>query len=90
MNELKLIDSHAHLDFPDYEKDLSEVMARAKESGLTKLLTVGTTVESSRAARNLAEAHPFIYASAGVHPHEAAHWLDTKAMNARLGELADG
>ncbi len=72
MNELKLIDSHAHLDFPDYEKDFNEVIKRAKEAGITKLLTVGTTVESSRNARDLATANPFIYASAGVHPHEAA------------------
>jgi TatD DNase family protein len=67
-----LIDTHAHLDFPDFADDLEEVLKRAKEAGVTRLITIGTTVESSLSAVRLADRHPEIYAAVGIHPNHAS------------------
>jgi len=66
-----LTDTHAHLDYPDFEKDFPEVLQRAEEAGVTRILTVGTSLESSRKAVALSEKHPSIYAVIGVHPTSA-------------------
>src|SRR5262245_60377620 len=64
-------DTHAHLDYPEYEKDFAEVLQRAQAAGITKLISIGTSFESSLRAIRLAETHPMIYAAAGWHPSEA-------------------
>jgi TatD DNase family protein len=64
-------DTHAHLDYPDYEKDFSEVVARARAAGITKMISIGTSLESSAHAVQLAEQFPAIYAAVGWHPSEA-------------------
>ena len=66
-----MIDSHAHLDFPDFDDDREEVIERAKLAGVTTIINVGADLDSSRNSIKLAEQHPFIYASVGVHPHDA-------------------
>jgi TatD DNase family protein len=66
-----LIDTHAHLDFPDFAKDLPAVLRRAAEAGVTRVITIGTDVESSRRAVALAEAHANVFAVVGVHPNAA-------------------
>ena len=63
-----LIETHAHLDYPDFASDLDDVLRRATEAGVTRIITIGTSVESSRRAVNLAEKHSNIYAVIGVHP----------------------
>jgi TatD DNase family protein len=63
-----VIDTHAHLDALE---DASAAVARAREVGVTRILTVGTTVEGCRAAVDLAERHEGVYAVLGLHPHEA-------------------
>ena len=63
-----LIETHAHLDYPDFANDLDDVLGRATEAGVTRVITIGTSVESSRRAISLAEKHPNIYAVIGVHP----------------------
>jgi len=63
-----LIDTHAHLDFPDFADDLEAVIARAKTAGVTRIITIGTGIESSRRAVALADAHPCVYAVVGIHP----------------------
>ncbi len=65
-------DTHAHLDFPDFREDLPAVLARAAEAGITRILTVGTDLESSRKAVALAEQHPALYAVVGWHPSYAS------------------
>jgi len=66
-----LIDTHAHLWFPEYENDLEEVMARAKAAGVGKMIVPGTSLESSKMAIALAKKYPgVLYASVGVHPEE--------------------
>jgi len=66
-----LIDTHAHLDMREYNDDRDEVLKRAREAGVEYIITIGTTVESSRDAVVLADKHDFIYAAVGIHPHEA-------------------
>ncbi len=68
---MHLIDSHAHLDFPRFDTDREAVIARARETGVVAILDVGTDLASSRAAVALAQQHDFIYATVGVHPHDA-------------------
>ena len=63
-----LIDTHAHLDYPDFAADFDDVLARATAAGVTRIITIGTSVESSRRAVDLAEKYPNIFAVIGVHP----------------------
>jgi TatD DNase family protein len=64
-------DTHAHLDYPDYAKDLPEVIARAQAAGITKIISIGTSLSSSERAIRLAEKIPSVYAAVGWHPSEA-------------------
>jgi len=63
-----LIETHAHLDYPDFANDLDDVLRRATEAGVTRIITIGTSVESSRRAIDLAEKYSNVYAVIGVHP----------------------
>lgn len=66
-----LIDTHAHLDSPEFWHDFPAVLNRAAEAGVTGILSIGTSVESSRRAVALAEKYGSIYAVIGVHPTSA-------------------
>ena len=66
-----LIDTHAHLTFPDFASDLDGILARAAEAGVTRVITIGTTVESSRRAVALAEKCANVFAAVGIHPDNA-------------------
>jgi TatD DNase family protein len=63
-----LIETHAHLDYPDFAGDFDDVLRRATDAGVTRIITIGTSVESSRRAVDLAERYPNIFAVIGVHP----------------------
>jgi TatD DNase family protein len=63
-----LVETHAHLDYPDFANDFGDVLRRATEAGVTRIITIGTSVESSRRAVDLAEKHSNIFAVIGVHP----------------------
>jgi TatD DNase family protein len=63
-----LIETHAHLDYPDFAHDLEDVLRRANEAGVTRIITIGTSIESSQRAVDLAEKYSNIYAVIGVHP----------------------
>ena len=67
-----LVDSHCHLDFPDFGDDLDAVLARAAEAGVSTMQTICTRVTRFDAVRALAEAHEAIWCSVGVHPHHVA------------------
>lgn len=67
-----MIDSHAHLDMPDFNRDREAVIRRAREQGISAIITVGIDIASSRASLALAKQHPDIFCAAGIHPHEAA------------------
>jgi TatD DNase family protein len=68
----QLVETHAHLDYPDFMADFDDVLRRANEAGVTRIITIGTSIESSRRAIELAEKYPSIYAVIGVHPTYAA------------------
>jgi len=69
-----LADTHCHLDFNVFDQDRDEVLARAKESGLEFILNPGIDLQSSRAAVQLAEKYPEVFAAVGVHPNDALSW----------------
>lgn len=64
-------DTHAHLDYQDFVSDFPAVLERAQAAGITRLISIGTDLESSRRAIALAEAHDCIFAVAGWHPNDA-------------------
>ena len=68
---MKLFDSHCHLDDEKFDEDRAETIARLREGGVEKCVCVGSDLPSSRRCVALAEQYDFIYAAAGVHPHEA-------------------
>jgi TatD DNase family protein len=63
-----LIETHAHLDYPDFAGDFDDVIRRANDAGVTRIITIGTSLASSRRAIELAEKYPSIFAVIGVHP----------------------
>jgi len=67
----QLVETHAHLDYPDFATDFDDVLRRANEAGVTRIITIGTSIESSRRAVELAEKYPSVYAVIGVHPTNA-------------------
>ena len=67
-----LVDSHCHLDFPDFGADLDGVLARAAEAGVGTMQTICTRVTQFDAVRALAEAHAPVWCSVGIHPHHVA------------------
>jgi TatD DNase family protein len=78
------IDSHAHLFYEDYKRDLENVLSRAKDAGVKFCIVPGIDLKSSREAVSLAEQHENIFACIGVHPHEAA-----KATDKDFGEIEE-
>jgi TatD DNase family protein len=67
-----LIDSHAHLEMKEFDSDREEVIKRAGEAGVDFIVTVGTNLALSRKAVALAQKYENIYATIGIHPHDAA------------------
>lgn len=67
-----LVDSHCHLDFPDFADDFDGVLARAEAAGVGTMVTISTHLSKFPQVRAIAEAHDRIWCSVGVHPHEAA------------------
>ena len=70
---MKLFDSHCHLDDKSYARDLDKVIKRAHRAGVARLMTIGVNGKTSARAVELALSHPEIYASVGVHPHDAGN-----------------
>lgn len=75
MNEY-LIDTHTHLDFDRYDADREDVIVRAQEANVAAMLTIGIDYNTSLAAIKIAEQHRNIFASVGVHPHDAKDMTD--------------
>jgi TatD DNase family protein len=65
-----LIDSHAHLEMEAFDSDRDEVIGRARQAGVDRIITVGTTVNDCRKALSIAHQYEMVYAAIGVHPHE--------------------
>jgi TatD DNase family protein len=81
-----LIDSHCHLDSPEFDGDRDEVIARALDAGIERMMAIGTGSgpPDLEAATRLADKHDAFYATAGIHPHDAV-----KATAGDLKHVAD-
>jgi len=82
-----LVDSHCHLDFPDFAEEREAIIARARAAGVGTMLTISTRLDQFPGVRAIAEAHDDIWCSVGAHPHEAEDHADLVAD--RLAALAD-
>ena len=71
-----LIDTHCHLDFGDFDKDRDDVIERARAEGVIAIIDVGSSIEGTRRAVELAGSRDIVYATLGVHPHEAKSVTD--------------
>jgi TatD DNase family protein len=67
-----LVDSHCHLDFPDFAAERESVIARARAAGVETILTISTRLDQFEAVRAIADSYDGIWCSVGAHPHEAA------------------
>jgi TatD DNase family protein len=76
---MALIDSHCHLDFPDFASELDAVVARAQAAGLARIVTISTRVKRHAEVLAIAERFPDVYCSVGTHPHHAHEELDVAA-----------
>ena len=81
-----LIDSHCHLDFPEFAPELPEVIARAHQAGVERMITISTRVAKYDVYREIAEAHESVWFSVGTHPHQAHEEADVSVE--RLVELS--
>ncbi|MFB0522879.1 MAG: TatD family hydrolase [Candidatus Bathyarchaeia archaeon] len=79
-----LVDSHAHLQWASFDKDLEEVIRRAREVGVKYIVDIGFDVDGSRRAVGLAERYEGLYATVGVHPHNAGQFNDDVLDELRL------
>jgi len=75
-----MIDSHCHLDHEPLFNQLDDVLSRSKKSGITKLLTICTTLDSFKKILSIVEVDAMIYGTFGIHPHESATDIITKNM----------
>src|ERR1700751_1946778 len=66
-----LVDSHCHLDFPDFAADLDAIVARAADAGISRMVTISTRVKRLGGLIAIAERFPNVYCSVGTHPHHA-------------------
>jgi TatD DNase family protein len=81
-----LVDSHCHLDFPDFATEREDVIVRARNAGVGTMVTICTKISEFAEVRAIAEAHDDIWCSVGIHPHEAATQQATDS--ATLSDLA--
>ena len=64
-------DTHAHLNYPDFAPELPQVVARAESAGIARIITIGTDLDSSRRAIQIAAQFPNVFAAVGWHPSHA-------------------
>jgi len=79
MLQNRLIDTHTHLDFDRFDTDRDDVIRRAKESHVGAMITIGIDYRTSLRAIEIAEQHDNVFASVGVHPHDAKTFTDEQA-----------
>lgn len=71
-----LIDTHCHLDFPDFEAERDDIVARARAAGVKQMITISTRVKTFPTILAIAEKYPSVFCSVGTHPHNADEELD--------------
>lgn len=77
-NIVEYFDTHSHIHFADYKLDAGQTWIEAKKSGVTRMMAVGCRLEDSRGAIEFAGKNDGIWASVGIHPHEAENFLNNK------------
>ena len=80
-----LVDSHCHLDFPEFAEELDQVVARAQAAGVGAMVTICTRLDAFDRVRAIAERYPHVFCSVGVHPHEAAAEVSAERLLALAG-----
>ena len=83
---MTLIDTHCHLDYPDFADELDAVVERAHAAGVERMVTIGTRMDKSARLVQIAERYPGVFFTVGVHPHEAANAADEDF--AKMREIA--
>ncbi len=83
-----LIDTHAHLDFPDFDNDREQVIWQTKKAGIGKIVNVGSSLEGAKKSVELAQKYKEVYAAVGIHPHDAWGKESIKELAEILRELA--
>lgn len=76
MTVTQLVDTHCHLDFDSYAGDLDDILSRAVEAGIGRIIVPGIDLQSSQAAIELANKYSMVLAAVGVHPNSSADWND--------------
>lgn len=71
-----LIDTHCHLDFPDFEAERDSIIERARDAGVSQMVTISTRVKRFETVLAIAEKYPNVFCSVGTHPHNADEELD--------------
>lgn len=86
---IDLSDSHTHLE--DYGPELPAIVQRARDAGVGRIITAGSSLQSSRAAIRIAESYPDVYAGVGIHPHEVSEAITDETFQelARLARSSD-
>ena len=74
-----LVDSHCHLDFPDFADELDAVVGRARDADIGRIVTISTRVARHAGLLAIAERFPDVFCSVGTHPHNAHEELDVTA-----------
>lgn len=82
-----MIETHAHLDFPEFDADRNAAIQRAHDAGIHTIINIGTDFESCERILTLAEQHDRMYAVLGIHPHDAKSW-DGERSAERLRRMA--
>ncbi len=82
-----LVDTHAHLQWASFDRDLEEVLDRARKAGIRYIVNIGFDLEGSRKAVELAEEYEGLYATVGIHPHNANKF--TERVSSELSELSE-
>lgn len=84
---IEYFDTHSHIHFADYPFDADETWQEAKNAGVTRMLAVGCRLEDSQGAVDFAAKHDGVWASIGIHPHEAADFLQKPALKKQFEKL---
>lgn len=86
-DDIFIIDSHAHLDYPQFEDELPQVLERANRLGVREVISIGVKLTTADKPRAIAEQFENVWFSAGVHPHEAANEADAANYTAILSAV---
>lgn len=86
---MEFVDTHCHIHFPDYQLDPDDVRQQAANDGVTRLICVGCTLSDSQAGVEYASRHDNVWASIGLHPHEASIYVHDHESLQKFRSLAD-